>query len=420
MTRKNRSVDIILTIVFIFLSTTIDAMNIVNTLIPYDTLIRPTFNNRYRWQFAGYAETGYRNAQGYNSDGHHVNPLRIWDCQENGLAMLEGFPSESPISQLRSSLGDSNNGIRGRFTFDADLKLLFNASFAARLFFANDWSIGLYLPFYRMRLNNLAFQDLTPNVDNDDMLVRQLLTNNLAAHVKELGCLDIKDWTRGGPGDLACIIDWFRDFPQQKPFLKYVRVNWRWGIVFPTGVRENEDLIFAVPFGYDGAFAMPFGVGLDLTLGSHFKTGFDVQLTQIFGNKKTWRIKTQEDQTELLLLQKAHGYKDYGLVQRFNLYIELYNIFKGLSVVAGYQFLKEGETELTLTSQEFSSAIANSSRKLEDFTMHHMIVKGTYDFGVTKKISSVRPELSVYARIPFNGKNVALIPTIGCVFSVDF
>ena len=179
---------------------------------------------------------------------------------------------------------------------------------------------------------------------------------------------------------------------------------------------------------------MPFGLGLDLNLGSHFKTGIDVQLTQIFGNKRTWRIKTQEDQTELLLLQKAHAYKDYGLVQRFNLYVELYQLFKGLSFVAGYQFLKEGDAEISLTTQEFSNTIANTSRRLEEFTMHHAIFKATYDFGLNNiepffrqensdninKTMRTRPELSLYARIPFNGKNVALVPTVGMVFSVDF
>lgn len=429
MTRRNRVV-VIFTLSFIALSNSLNAMNIVNTLIPYDTLIRPTFTDKYRWQLAGYAETGYKNAQGYNDDGEHVNPLRIWNCQQNALAMLEGFEQDTPAAQLRSALLDGNNGIRGHFLVDGDLKLNYNLSFAARLFFAQDWSVGLYLPAYRIQLKNVVFKDLTPNLDNDDKLVRQLLTDNLAQNVQELGDLCIGDWTRQGPGDLALIVDWFRDFYQNKPFLKCVRVNWRWGIVFPTGVRENQDLIFAVPFGYDGAFAMPFGLGLDLNLGSYFKTGLDVQLTQIFGNKRTWRIKTQEDQTELLLLQKAHAYKDYGLVQRFNLYVELYNFLRGLSFVAGYQFLKEGDAEITLTSQEFSSTIANTSRQLEEFTMHHAIFKATYDFGyknitipaLTEEpaISRTRPELSLYARVPFNGKNVALIPTVGVVFSVDF
>jgi hypothetical protein len=422
MTRKNSTAltALIFTFLCIAISPTINAMNIVNTLWPYDTLIRPTCTNKYRFQLAGYVETGVHNAVGYNNDGEHVNALRIWNCQQNSIAMLEGFERDTDKAQLRAALLDSDNGIRGRFLFDGNLKLNYNISFAARFFFANDWSLGIYLPFYRMQLKDVTIQDLTPNLDNDDKLVKQLLTNDFAAHVKELGDLCLGDWTRQGPGDLAFIIDWFRDFYQNKPFLKCVRVNWRWGITMPTGVRENTDLIFAVPFGYDGAFAMPFGLGLDLTLGSHFKTGVDVQLTQIFGNQRNWRIKTQINQTELLLLQKAHGYKDYGLVQRFNLYVELYQIIKGLSLTAGYQFLKQGDTTLSLTNQEFSSAVANTSRQLDEFTMHHGIFKATYDFGVHRVDPRVRPEWSIYARIPFNGRNSALIPVVGTVFSVDF
>jgi len=421
MTCRNKCILTLTCSLFLF-PALINAANVhtFGGLIPYDTLIRPTFTNKYRWQLAGYAETGYHNAHGFNDDGEKVNVLRIWNDQQNALSMLEGVDADTNIGQLRSALLDSNNGIRGHFNVSGDLKLDFNVSFAARLFFAQDWSIGLYLPVYKMHLKNVLFQDVTPNLDNDDKLVRELLTNNLAANVKELGGLDIGGWTRHGLGDLALIVDWFRDFKQYKPFLKCVRVNWRWGIVFPTGLKENNDLIFALPFGYDGAFAMPFGLGLDLNLGSHFKTGLDVQLTQIFGNKRTWRIKTQEDQTELLLLNKAHAYKDYGLVQRFNLYVELYRFAKGLSFTVGYQFLKEGATEISLTSQEFSSAIANTSRQLEEFTMHYVIAKATYDFGVHKRCRRVRPEWSVYVRSPFNGKNVALIPTIGTVFSIDF
>lgn len=403
-----------------FMSNTLDAMNIVNTLWPYDTLIRPTFNNQRAWQLAFYTEGGLHNAQGFNEEGELVNPLRIWNSQQNALAMLEGFPQNSSISQLRSALLDCDNGIRGRFNVCGDLQMNFNSSFAARFFFANEWSIGLYLPVYQMKLENVTFVDLTPNVDNLDKLVHTLLTDHIAETVQQLGCLDIGDWKRGGVGDLTLLIEWFRDFYQNKQFLKCVRVNWRLGLGFPTGLRENTNLIFAVPFGYDGAFSMPFGLGLDLTLGTNFKCGIDVQLTQIFGHTRSHRIKTNIEQTELLLLQQASAYKDSGLVQRFNLYGEFFQFLKGLSFKIGYQFLKHGEDEISLKTQEFSTAIANTSARLEDFTMHHMIAKCTYDFGVHYPDGRTRPELGLYTRQPFNGKNVALVPTVGIVISVDF
>src|SRR5271170_5752775 len=104
MTRKKQ---LILSLIFISLNTmfmSMSAMNIVNTMWPYDTLIRPTFNNLRWWQLAFYAEGGFHNAKGYNDEGGVANPLRIWNCEQNALAMLEGFPESSAIGQLRSAL----------------------------------------------------------------------------------------------------------------------------------------------------------------------------------------------------------------------------------------------------------------------------------------------------------------------------
>jgi hypothetical protein len=420
MTRRKKIFFLISFISLILTNRTSNAMNIVNSMWPYDTSIRPTFNNQRSWQVAFYGEGGFHNAKGYNDDGEGTNPLRIWNRQQNALAMLEGFAPENRISQLRAALLDSDNGIRGRFDVCGDLQMNFNTAFSARYFFANDWSLGLYLPVYQMTLKDVTFIDQTPNVDNLDKLVRTLLTDNLAANVQQLGCLDIGGWTRTGVGDLTFLIEWFRDFYQNKPFLKCVRVNWRLGLGFPTGLRENEDLIFAVPFGWDGAVSMPFGLGIDLTLGTNFKCGVDVQLTQIFGHTRTRRIKTDFEQTELLLLQKACVFKDSGLVQRFNLYFEFWKFIKGLSLKVTYQFLKRGEDEISLIGQAFPNNIANTSPRLEAFTMHHIIPKLTYDFGVHMPEDRTRPELGLYARLPFDGRNVALVPMIGIVASVDF
>lgn len=417
MTR--RKLRILSLISLALLSNSLSAMNIVNTMWPYDTLIRKTFNNLHWWDFSFYAEGGFHNAKGFNDEGSVANPLRIWNCQQNALAMLEGFPQDSAIAQLRSALLDSDNGIRGRFNVDGDLQLNLGSAFAANLYFANDWRLGVYLPIYKMTLKDVRFIDQTPNIDNLDKLVHALLTDHLAENVQQLGCLDICGWERAGVGDLTVLVEWFRDFRQNKPFLKMVRVNWRWGIGFPTGLREDEDKIFAIPFGYDGAVSMPFGLGLDLTLGTNFKCGIDVQLTQIFGHTRTRRIKTDVQQTELLLLEKTDVFKDSGLVQRFNMYVELYNFLKGLSFSIGYQYLKQGDADYSLKTQEFSSNIANTSRRLDNFTMHHLIPKFTYDFAA-HNITRVRPELGLYMRLPFNGKNVALIPTIGIVASIDF
>lgn len=425
MTHKKKIIRFLIFVLFNTTFITIRAMNISNLGWSYDTSTRPTFpwfpdSNLYRWQTALYAEGGFHHAKGFNDDGSVANPLRIWNCQQNALAMLEGFAEDNPISQLRAALLDSDNGIRGRFLVDGELNLNFSGALSANLYFARDWRIGFYLPFSKMSLTDVKFIDQTPNIDNLDKLVHTLLTDNLAQNVLELGCLDIGCWERSGVGDLTVLLEWFRDFEQYKPFLKNVRVNWRWGIGFPTGLRENENLIFAVPFGYDGAVSMPFGLGLDLRLGRNFQCGLDVQLTQIFGHTRKRRIKTDLQQTELLLLGKTETFKDSGLVQRFNLYFQFYRFIKGLSFKVTYQYLKQGDAEYSLKTQKFPNNIANTSPRLDAFTMHHMIPEFTYDCGYHWPDGRVRPEFNLYLRLPFNGKNVALFPVVGGIVSVDF
>jgi hypothetical protein len=394
----------------------------MNILRPYDTLIRPYYDSNLPFQIALYGETGFSSTRAFNECGPVNNVLKVWNCDQNALKMLEGFNVNNAKSQLLIKLNANDNGTRGHFNVCGDLDLDAAIAFAFRYFFYDNWSISAYLPVFAMQLKNVTWQDQTQDITAADMRVKQLLTNNFFSIVKQLGDgLDLQGWKQSGFGDLALFLEWYRDFPQIKPLLKNVRINWRLGLIFPTGRPWDENEIFAVPFGFDKAFSIPFGLGLDITLGSYLKTGIDVQLTHIFGNTRDRRIKTQVDQTELLLLAKTNAYKDFGLIQRFNLYVQFYKFLYGLSFKVGYQFFKKGEDELSLKTNTFSNKIANTAERLQDLTMHNMIVDVIYDFSEHfGDEPQLRSELSFYARLPFNGKRVALIPALGAVFSIDF
>jgi len=394
----------------------------MNILRPYDTLIRPYYDSTYPFQATLYAEAGFGSTRTFDECGRVDNILKIWNCDQNALKMLEGFNVDSAIGQLLVRLNANDDGIRGHFNVCGDLKLDTAVAFAFSYFFKDTWSISAYLPIYAMQLKDVLWQDKTKNITEADMRVKQLLTNDFFTSIKELGNgLDLQGWKRSGFGDLTLFLEWYRDFAQIKPLLKNVRINWRVGLIFPTGRPWDEDEIFAVPFGLDKAFAIPFGLGLDITLGAYIKTGLDVQLTHTFGNTRKRRIKTQEGQTELLLLEKATVYKDFGLTQRFNLYVQFYKFLYGLSFKVGYQFLKKGDDEFAIKTNTFSNEIANTAERLQEWTIHHMVVNATYDFSKHLDDNTrPRPQLSFYARLPFNGKRVTLIPKIGTVFSLDF
>lgn len=394
----------------------------MNLLMPYDTLIRPEFRFDKTFDISLYAEHAF-NAKGFNECGNRVGVLNIWNKDQDALAMLQGFPSTSDIGELAIRLradGANDDGVRGHFNVCGDL-YFDDAAAAFRYHFYDAWWFTAYLTVCSMKLKNVNWFNQTLDVSSGDQSVRENLTNNFFANVQRLGDgLELGGWDRTGLGDMIVMIEWLQDFWQARPMLRKVRVNWRLGTSLPTGVRKDEDKIFTIPFGYDGAFGLIFGFGMDIYLGDYFKLGGDVQLQQLFGNTRCRRIKTDPTQTELLLLQKSNAYVDYGLIQRFNLYVQTHDI-KGLSLKFGYQFWKRGDDILSLKTPCFSTNIANTALSLEEVTMHQGIVTAVYDFAyLLKPDAKYKPSLEFFTRLPFNGKNVALSTTLGAIFAIDF
>jgi len=394
----------------------------MSLLRPYDVMIRPPLKPGGIFQAAFMAEHGF-NDHGFNACGDHVNVLQIWNGDQDALSMLNGFPVTSDQGKLAILLaadGANNDGTRGHFKVTGDLN---NNSFAvtSHVNFLDSWYFSAYLPIYNMMLKNVCWQNQTKDLSEGDQSVRQNLTNSFFKNVAALGDgLYLGDWTRTGIGDLVLMMDWQSDFVQHKPLLKNTRVNWRLGLNLPTGLRDDENKIFAVPFGADGAYGLIFGFGLELTYGCYVKLGGDVELQHLFGNTRCRRIKTNVDQTELLLLAKTNVYRNYGLLQRFNLWAKVCN-FWGCGLQIGYQFLKRVDDSFALRSQDFSNNIANTAISLEDWTVHTAVVKLTYDFAeYLMPEAKVRPYISLFSRVPFNGKRAAVASTIGGLIAIDF
>ncbi len=398
---------------------TVHGMNLIR---PYDTLIRPAYTSGYRFQTSIFAQAGVGN-KGYDCNACKTNALRIWNCDQNSLAMLDGFPSTSTIGQKRIEIDANDDGQRGHFLVAGDLKTRFSGAVGFRTFFKEDWSISAYLPFYAMELDNVCWRDQTQNVSDEDARVKSLLTDDFFRQICSLGNgLDLGGWKRTGIGDVTLLGEWSRDFPQAKPLLKNVRVNVRAGLNLPTGLRQDEDKLMAIPFGYDGALGLPFGVGLDFHFVFYMRVGFDVQLTHVFGNTRTRRVQTNDCQTDLLLLQKMDVYKDFGMTQQFNLYAQIYKLVKGCSLLFGYQFLKHGQDELSLCANpDFSSSIANGSEYLKERMIHQVVIRADYDIGAHfSNDSRIYPRISLYARLPFAGKRAVVSSGIGLTVSLDF
>jgi hypothetical protein len=413
-------------------------MNNFNLLVPYNPLIRPYASADELVQFFVIGGGGIGNAQGF--DAHNkTNVLRIFDCQQNALTMLEGFPAGSAQSSLLAQInpfGAGFDGKRGLFNVCGDLSLEGMGGLGLRYFWGDGWSINAYLPFYSMRLDNVQWFDQTARVTAADFRVHSLLTDNFAQNVQSLSSgLDIHGWHRAGIGDLAILAEWDKDFPQAKPVLKNVKIHTRAGFSAPTGLRRDNDEIMAMAFGNDGAWALPFALSLELTLGCYLQVGFDVQLMHVFGRTACERIPTAAGQTSLLFLQEACAFRDFGWNQQLSLYAGLVNLPDGFSARVGYQFIKQGHNAVSLCCNNLSTAIANETpmagqsqtslqqtgrSDLKDWTVHQIIVRTDYDCGIWLKDACVSPRFSFFAQLPFNGKRSALFTTFGASIGLDF
>ncbi len=347
-----------------------------------------------------------------------VNVFKVWQPEQNALAMLRGFPPHSAIGQLAQEL-DANHdcGPRGKFDVCGDLDVVQHTVIATRFKLHHHVTFGLYFPFTTLKAR-AKFTDLTPDVTGLDQLTKELLTDNFAENVYRLGCLNLSPWSRTGAGDLAAVLSWDRWFPQHRPILKNVGTSLRVGMNFPTGAKPNIDDLLAIPFGNE-SFGFIIGAGIKLQLTSLMRLGVDIEFLDLINANREARIKTDVEQTDLLFLASTCVLKDFGFTHRFNVFWEFFKA--GFSASLTYQYWKHDDDRIAAFNNRYSSEIANTAKSLEEWTMHQFIYKFSYDTSTLDCGNRFgNPYVAFFYKQPLNGKNAFLAHTVGLISSWAF
>jgi hypothetical protein len=415
-----------------------------NFFPPYDPALKlPPVGVKTPFRLGFNVEYGdTHNARDWNGDKHNV--LQIYNKTESTIAMLEqpttavNTPDFQKFVKLIRTLGGASRpaGISGRGAWDdgerGHLELTgkfeqWDITPHGRYLFdigsAGELGINLALPIRYAQLHNVNIQDLTgssivgtlPTVDTE---VKEYLTTPIKHLAEEFGDLDLNNWDKTDFGDLALWLDWNKDFAQDKGALKNVAINAKLGLTFPTGLEKDENKAFSFAFGHDGAWAMPFGIGLDLDFKHHIALGAEAEFEVTFDHSKTRRMMTHPFQTEFLLLNKGDASKDHGLMWKFYLYLQGYRFWKGLSLKAAYEYVKHDSDSLSPKSNEFNSSYVNMAHSLNEWYMHHFIFSLNYDCLTTWK--KVKPQFSLFYKLPVTGKGIVNPHTFGGQFALSF
>lgn len=339
-----------------------------------------------------------------------VNVLQIYQDKQNLVADFKGFDSLCPLGQIsqRFNLDEEN----GHFFIPSGcFKVPLNLLFSSRYYFNYGFCLEFHLPVLSMELNNVKW------IRDCECFFDDPLEFNLVNLLKKEACLDICGWKRTGIGDLVIQTRWMYNFPQFKPILRNVRTQARFGLNIPTGLKQDEDKILAIPFGNDGSWGIQFAGGLDLFFAPRVQAGLDVQFLYLFGNTKCRRVKTDCNQTDLLFLTKVPAFREFGLGQQYNLYIE--GFWRRFSAKIDYQYLKRNDDKLFLCDDKIDPFIANSAESLQEWTTHSFILSLRFD-GYNPNSTRFVPSSMGWLKVGFNGKRAILLDTLGLSFTLSF
>lgn len=397
----------------------------INFFRPYNILLYPTKWPDSRMQFRiddefSLDSRAFRfEKNDCNEDvKRKTNVLHIWQKEQDACIVLKNCDPESDIGQLSQLCNiNGNNGTHSIFNFCGDLKLKTNLLMQFRYNFNHNFSLGIFLPFIQMELQNVCIQEIKNEFDFEANLSSACDLLNLFACESKM---NFGSWKRQGVGDLVVQAIWMRDFPQAKPFLKNVKLNARFGPTIPTGLRQDEDKLLAIPFGNDGAFGFVFGLGMELSFANYLRAGLDAEFMQLFGNTRNRRIKTVIGESDLILMHKVKTYKTWGFTNLFTLYLDAVNFCHGLSVRFAYQFQQHDKDKVFPCSDTINPLIANNAVSLFEWTTHSAIINVKYDFTYDRCTSIYSPALYFFYKWGFNGTRAILLDTLTFGLSINF
>jgi hypothetical protein len=397
-----------------------------NIFEPWDVLVTP-YRSRPTQFMIGY-EGAYqvrafmdddRDICAPSSESSRGNVLQVWQKQQDGLAALKGVDPLSPIGQVAQHyLWDDDNRTHAIFTPCGTLHMPLNVLCSARFELPRQLTFSLNIPYRVVNLTNVSWQENNPN-ETFEQILESASVPPFINLLEQLGGMSLFGWHRHGFGDLTARLETYRVFPQQKPWLQMVGVSLRAGVLFPTGLKADPDKLLALGFGWDGGTGLMAGGGLQLGYCHGCVIGIDGELMHLFGNTQERRIKTQQDQTDLLFLTKVCAFKEPGFVQHYTLSAEKVQEQGGWSGKIAYQYTKKSDDEYFLYDDQYDITIVNDAESLQDWTTHSLIFLLGYD-AFYRRDWRIIPSFTAFWKLGFNGKRAILADTVGITLSVAF
>lgn len=168
-----------------------------------------------------------------------------------------------------------------------------------------------------------------------------------------------------------------------------IRGKLQLGGILPMGSRKDEDLILAIPIGYNNFFGVSMDVQGELKLWKYLVLGGQAGAKLFLRSDRTIRLRTlpvqqlqngiQVKQQGWFALGRGKVSCDPGTIWNFAGYIKGEHLYRGLSITAGYTFARQEETWLSVKDDTFLSAYVNAQQQfgITNTTIQQTPLSGT-------------------------------------------
>lgn len=372
---------------------------------------------------------GGRAKKGYNGTKDKVNALEIYGL--NHLGVLAGSAAGDPNItvhnanlQLLVTAGANDSDLTIGVNFDGKYSM-FEANLSYTQNFCNGFFVDINLPVKRLKIGDITTTDGSVAADlasapGSAAIITDLVTNLETA--LSTYDLSIAEASKTGLGDVMVTGGWTCNHDDVEN-LDFLDTTIKLGVSIPTAKKRDQDKAFELALGYEGhtgiAASFDLGVGFYewMTLGAHIGGLFFLDKTI------NMRMQTNANQSGWLKLSKGDAKYDMGNIWNAGGHFKADHIFKGVSLMFGYNYVhKDNDTLTPENTVRFPVAAVNADDMFKSWTQHAVTV--TLEYDMAEEGRRWNPYFSVFYSRPVKGKYIFVSDvgggTAGVNVAMDF
>lgn len=364
---------------------------------------------------------GGRATKGYNSAKDKVNALRIYGLNELGMAGVNALGNATDhylAGELYIIAGHKGVGIN----FDGKYSM-FEANFSYTQNFCNGFFVDFNLPIKKLKISDITKETVLGTLTGSNATAFRNVVRDLATTLA-LPAYDLTFETasKTGIGDIMVTGGWTCNHDDIE-ILDFLDTTIKLGVSIPSAKKRDQDKAFELALGYEGHTGI--AASFDMGIGFYEWITFGTHVGGLFFLDKTinMRMQTNKDQNGWLKLQKGDAKYDMGNIWNAGGHLKADHIFKGVSLMFGYNYAHKGNDTLTPTDTvKFESEAVNADVMLKSWTQHAVTV--TLEYDMAEEGRRWNPYFSVFYSRPVKGKYIFVSDvgggTAGVNVAMDF